>query len=115
MGAALTNFFTLVLVHLAPPRELTPAAMTSAGDIVFYGSIVVFIAAAGFPIMRDIVTADSKATGKSPDGFGVLVVSIVAIVIWSTLVALGEVGIVKAFLPQQWQEAMSPPKQVKPN
>ena len=108
--ATLSIFGTLVVLSLAPPRQMTAAATAAANDAVFYGTVVIFIAINGLPVIREIAAPVSHPKpapeGESkvetmPEGLGILGLIGLTLVVWCSLVGAGQSMLVRTFLSHQ--------------
>ncbi len=105
---ALTNFSTILVVYLAPPRQFDQAAFTSAHDLVFYGAFAIVVTFCGSAVMRDLIAATSSVSsdaspsytgvGSQPSGW--LLFVIIVMVVWGKLVFAGQVRLTKTLLPE---------------
>ncbi|WP_444898100.1 hypothetical protein [Microbulbifer sp. SSSA005] len=106
--AALVNFVTVVMLYLAPPKELTKDLFTSAHDLVLYSSVFVFLIVCGRAVLVDLarsVTENEKSdtTKDKASDFNVLSILFLCALmvgIWSTLVFKGQLLLSKTFLPE---------------
>lgn len=104
-AAVLTAFSSLVVLQLAPPRVMNATALASAQDLVFYGTMVVFIAINGLAVLRDLVShtqsrdaeQEEKARTKDSGGGGLLVAALL-LLIWGGVVSSGLSKLVMTFL-----------------
>ncbi len=102
--AALTNFSTLLIMYLAPPKELSQESFSSAHDLLLYASATVYVAFCGLPILRDIATPSKKesdsATKEAPDGLAALFFCFIILAVWCSLVFSGQERLTKTLLPE---------------
>jgi len=105
---ALTNFSTILVIYLAPPRPLSTQLFASAHDLVFYASAAIVIAFCGKAVLMDIATtgnrkkteSEGKASGGPPDGLGILLVALLVLAVWSWLVFSGQTRLTRTLLPE---------------
>jgi hypothetical protein len=105
---ALVNFSAILVVYLAPPRQVTAQLFASAQDLVFYGSASILIAVCGPAVLADIASVSrtkkpddiEKKVDSSSDGLGILFLSILILLIWGWLVSAGQTRLTKTFLPE---------------
>ncbi|MDT4836828.1 hypothetical protein FQZ97_705420 [compost metagenome] len=106
--AALTNFFSILVIYLAPPRNITTQLFTSAHDIVFYASTSIYVAFCGMAVIRDLATpstkkreeSDPKSEHQESNGLSALVVSLFLLLVWGSLVLSGQTHLTNTFLPE---------------
>lgn len=119
---ALTNFSTLLLIYLAPPRELVQESFSSAHDLLLYASATVYVAFCGMPVLRDLAAPSTKNTTtpegenkkENTDGLAALFFCFMLLAIWCSLVSSGQKRLTQTLLPEvtHYVEAI-PPKQSK--
>lgn len=100
--AALTNFSTVLIMYLAPPRPLSIESFSTAHDLFLYASAAVYVAFCGLPVLRDIATPGKKeveSTKEAPDGLAALVICFIILTLWCSLVFSGQERLTKTFLP----------------
>lgn len=99
--AALTNFSTLLIMYLAPPKELSQESFSSAHDLLLYASATVYVAFCGLPILRDIATPSKKESDSAaPDGLAALFFCFIILAFWCSLVFSGQERLTKTLLPE---------------
>jgi hypothetical protein len=108
--AALVAFFSLVVLSLAPPKPMNATAFATARDLVFYGTIVIYVAIHGQAILKDMFAngepqkSESEAAAikktDSTQGGGVFVGIALLLLIWSSLVSSGLSKLATMFLSQ---------------
>ena len=102
--AALTNFSTLLIMYLAPPKELSQESFSSAHDLLLYASATVYVAFCGLPILRDIAISGTKepesTTKEAPDGLTALFLCFIILAVWCHLVFSGQERLTKTLLPE---------------
>lgn len=99
--AVLVSFGTMVVMHLAPPRSFDVEALSTAQDIVYWGTFLVFVALNGSPVLKDLVRPIPRGTSepnKDTDGFGVLMLVLLLLIVWGSLVSAGLAKLVRVFL-----------------
>lgn len=105
---AFTNFSTILVIYLAPPREFKQSTFTSAHDLVFYGAATIVITFCGKAVMRDIISPANKAPKEpSPDEktessqvLGGLLLVVIVMAVWGKLVYAGQVRLTETLLPE---------------
>ncbi|WP_146012991.1 MULTISPECIES: hypothetical protein [unclassified Pseudomonas] len=105
--AAVTNFSTLFLVYLAPPRARSYQLFYAAHDNVFYASMVVYLTVCGAAVFKDIYHSiqpdlKDKSSGddaKEANGIGFLFVAAILIALWGWAVFAGQKRLTDTFLP----------------
>ena len=105
---SLTNFSTVLVLYLAPPRKLSVQLFASAHDLIFYASAAIVIAFCGSAVLRNIAIFDhekrepSKAEGEEEGGTvgGFLFLAAILLIGWSWLVFAGQVRLAKTLLPE---------------
>lgn len=117
--AALTNFSTLLLIYLAPPRELSPQLFSSAHDLLFYASAAAYVAFCGMPVVRDLAApstppsiSDAENKKESSDALVAFFIGFILLIIWCSLVSSGQKRLTQTLLPEvtHYTEII-PPKQ----
>ncbi|SFU81295.1 hypothetical protein SAMN05216350_105309 [Polaromonas sp. YR568] len=116
--AALTNFATMLVIYLAPPRVLSQELFTSANDLALYASAAIFMSFCGQAVLVDIAApsrplekdGESGVEKKNSDGIGVLFLGIILLIIWTSLVFAGQIRLSRTFLPE-----IAHPVDAKPN
>ncbi|MBA1183784.1 hypothetical protein [Stutzerimonas nitrititolerans] len=101
--AALTNFSTILLIYLAPPKALNQDSFSSAHDLLLYASAVVYVAFCGLPVLRDIATPSQKeaeSSKEAPDALAALFFCFIILAIWCSLVFSGQERLTKTLLPE---------------
>lgn len=101
--AALTNFSTILIMFLAPPKELFQDSFSSAHDLLLYASAAVYVAFCGFPVLRDMATPSKKeveSSKEAPDALAALFFCFIILAIWCGLVFSGQERLTKTFLPE---------------
>lgn len=99
--AALINFFSLLLIYIAPPRELNAHLFDSAHSLILYSSVTIFIIFLGNSVFwglapsNEIEKSDSRF--KSLDLIGAW---IFVWLIWVLFVSMGQNQLTKTFLPE---------------
>lgn len=95
-AAILSSFLTLLIIKLAPPKNFTPQALAEAKDIVFYGTVFVFLAINGRKTLKDLAEAESERDGElsennqnSSQGGSFIVFAFLLLIIWGGLVSAG--------------------------
>jgi len=101
-AAVLASFISLVVFRLVPPKAPTASALDVAQDIMFWGTLVVFVAVNGRSVAIDIVTSAASpnppnSSTPNPDGLGVLAVLGLTLAIWGGLVSAGLSKLVQLF------------------
>lgn len=108
LGAILVIFASLLVLYLAPPKKMTPEAITAANDAVFYGTVVIFIAFNGLPVISNLAApisaSENKQEGKDEKEVkeyigGMIGMIIILLLIWSVCVGKGQEMLVRTFLP----------------
>lgn len=105
---ALTNFSTILVLYLAPPREFNQSAFTSAHDLIFYGAAAIVIIFCGKAVMKDILSPVNKIPKDSSEKekeeysqiLGGLFIVIVVMIVWGKLVFAGQVRLTTTLLPE---------------
>lgn len=105
---ALTNFFSVLVVYLAPPRPLSPQLFASAHDLIFYASAAILVAFCGQAMLREIAssparqekTAEAGEDKKDSDGFGALIFLLLLLALWAWLVFAGQTRLSRTLLPE---------------
>lgn len=101
--AALTNFSTLLVMYIAPPKALSQESFSSAHDLLLYASATVYIAFCGLPVLRDIATPSKKeaeSNKETSDGLAALFFCFIILAIWCSLVFSGQERLTKTLLPE---------------
>lgn len=114
---ALSNFSTIIIIYLAPPREFSQAAFTSAHDLVFYGATIITITFCGKAVARDIVSPASKPqkdenqNNKTENSqvLGGLILAVIVMVGWGKLIFAGQVRLTTTLLPEITHPIEQPP------
>jgi len=116
---AMTNFSTILVIYLVPPRALSAELFAYAHDLVRYSSIAIFVSVCGRALLKDLfatVVGDGDKEGelKSTDSStAILVVPLLLLLLWSVLVHGGQLKLSKTFLPEITHAALV--EQVTPN
>ena len=105
---ALTNFSTILVIYLAPPRQFDQSAFTSAHDLVFYGAAAIVITFCGRAVMIDLINPTANSTAKSSSEnktensqvLGGLFLVVIVMAVWGKLVFAGQVRLTKTLLPE---------------
>jgi len=104
---AFTNFSTILIIYLAPPRDFSQAAFTSAHNLVFYGTTIIAITICGKAVARDIVLParpqkddDRSKETEGSQLLGGLVLAIIVMMVWGKLIFAGQVGLTTTLLPE---------------
>lgn len=104
-AAVLTSFSSLVVLNLVPPRALDATAQAAAIDSIHYGTVAIFVAINGLPILRLFFGAfvensdESKnSTTSGYDGMFILILILFLLFMWSNLVSTGLSRLVTTFL-----------------
>ena len=97
-AAVLSAFGTMLMLFLVPPRAFAPQALTTAQDVVLWGTCIVFIALNGLPVLRGVAQPNPDSTADKNDGLGVLVFALILLLIWTGLVSAGLSRLVLVFL-----------------
>ncbi|MDD4506979.1 MAG: hypothetical protein PHE60_11470 [Sulfurospirillaceae bacterium] len=113
---ALINFLTILVIYLAPPRKISFELFSSANDLVFYSSIVVFLTICGKAVLKNIVISQyekkiitkneqkEKITNINKEEsmntiLGILFITAIILTIWSSVVFKGQSLLIHTFLP----------------
>lgn len=115
---ALTNFSAIFVIYLAPPRPLSPQLFVSAHDLVFYASAAIVIAFCGKAVLVEIAStggtktaeSETKSSSSGGEGFGVLLIALILLAVWSWLVFAGQTRLTRTLLPE-----VTHPADVKPS
>jgi hypothetical protein len=105
-SAVLSAFISLVVLYLAPPKVMNEAAFTVAVDTVFYGTVLIYFAINGLPVIKDLAvsTKSTKSVAEAPtgkgstDGGAILLLIVFLMIIWGNFVSSGLSKLVKMFL-----------------
>ena len=100
-AAVLASFGTMVTMHLVPPRTLGVEALSTAQDIVFWGTSIVFVALNGSPVLQDLARPTPRTASQpneGADGWGVLALALFLLIAWGALVSAGLSKLVRVFL-----------------
>jgi len=105
--ASVTNFATVFLVYLAPPRARSEQLFYAAHDNIFYASLIVYLTVCGAAVFRDIYSAirpgpEEKSMSGDPqkaDGIGFLFITAILIALWGCAVFAGQKRLTDTFLP----------------
>lgn len=114
---ALTNFSTVVVVYLAPPRSLSQSVFASAHDLIFYASAAIVITFCGPAVLRDLLKLSSSTEKKTDqsevkggdDAGGLIFFIVFVLVVWGWLVFAGQTRLTRTFLPD-----IAHPIEIKP-
>lgn len=101
--AALTNFSTILIMYLAPPKEISQESFSSAHDLLLYASAAVYVAFCGLPVLRDIAAPSKKEAEnakEAPDALAALFFCFIILAIWCSLVFSGQERLTKTLLPE---------------
>jgi len=106
--ASLTNFSTIFLIYLAPPRVLSQQLFYAAHDNVFYASMVVYLIVCGAAVFKDLYRSirpdtEKNTTSSEPkqvDGIGFLFIAVILIALWGWAVFAGQKRLTDIFLPE---------------
>lgn len=100
LAAVLAAFGTMVMLHLAPPKSFDADALTTAQDVVFWGTAIVFVAVNGLPVLQDLARPNPRATRPNDgmDGAGVLLAAMIVLLAWGGFVSAGLSKLVRLFL-----------------
>ncbi|WP_104403508.1 hypothetical protein [Vibrio penaeicida] len=99
--AAVTNFLTMVVIYLSPPRELDHELFVSANDLVLYSSLIFYLMFCGRAVLIDLLSPekaddDDKFTSNIVGG---LWFALIMVVIWCKCVFVGQELLSETFLP----------------
>jgi uncharacterized membrane protein len=105
--ASVTNFATLFLVYLAPPRARSEQLFYAAHDNIFYASMIVYLTVCGAAVFKDIyrtIRPDPKvkptnSDAQNSDGIGFLFITAILIALWGWAVFAGQKRLTDTFLP----------------
>jgi glucan phosphoethanolaminetransferase (alkaline phosphatase superfamily) len=103
---ALTNFSSILIIYLAPPRPLSPQLFVSAHDLVFYASAAIVIAFCGKEVLANLAStppkakAEEKPTEAGGDGMSILFAALIVLAVWSWLVFAGQTRLTRTLLPE---------------
>lgn len=105
--AATSNFLTIVLIYLAPPRARSDHLFQVAHNSVFYASLIIYLTVCGAAVLRDVLRSGSpaKASDGKPSGGeesnipASIVLLVVLIAAWGWLVFAGQKRLSDTFLP----------------
>ncbi|MCL1526840.1 hypothetical protein ACD582_09990 [Xanthomonas nasturtii] len=104
---ALSNFSTILVLYLAPPRPITRQLFVSAHDLIFYSAIAIVISFCGHAVLRNFAENASKPTASNteqnrnaPDGIGLIVVVLLFLSVWGWLVFAGQNRLTRTLLPE---------------
>ena len=101
---ALTNFSTILIVYIAPPRALSPQFFASAHDLVFYASVSVVVAICGKAALAEITSTGQSETvdshGSTANALGSLAIASLVLLLWSGAVFAGQSRLSRTFLPE---------------
>ncbi|CAG2082416.1 hypothetical protein XCY_000124 [Xanthomonas euroxanthea] len=104
---ALSNFSTILVLYLAPPRPITRQLFVSAHDLIFYSAIAIVISFCGGAVLRNFAENASKPTtsnteqdSTASDGIGLMVVVLLILSVWSWLVFSGQSRLTRTLLPE---------------
>lgn len=105
---ALTNFSTILIIYLAPPREFNQSAFTSAHDLIFYGAAAITIAFCGKAVMADLISPtikipkENNQNDKVDDSpiLGGFFFALIVMAVWGKLVFAGQVRLSTTLLPE---------------
>jgi hypothetical protein len=105
---ALTNFSTILVMYLAPPRAMSTQVFTSAHDLVLYASAAIYISLCGYAVVRDIATSGAKKSdqtgtevkGSGGDVLAALFFALVLLLLWGSLVLAGQTRLTRTLLPE---------------
>lgn len=105
--ASVTNFATLFLVYLAPPRARSEQLFNAAHDNIFYASMIVYLAVCGAAVFRDIYRSirpgpEEKSTNndrQDTDGIAFFFTTAILIALWGWAVFAGQKRLTDTFLP----------------
>lgn len=101
--AVLLNFFAILIIYLSPPRHLSRELFSSAHEVLFYSTVIVFIAVCGAAVLR-VITVTS--TGDVDDErnaisnvYGTIIIVMLVLSVWASIVYKGQVLMTTTFLP----------------
>lgn len=101
--AALMNFLTLLVIYLAPPRDLNAKLLDSASELVLYGTATIFVAFCGQAVMLNLLspapTEENAKEDRSGDAIGALFFGGILLAIWCGMVSFGQSRLTTTFLP----------------
>jgi hypothetical protein len=97
--ASITNFLTIVVIYLSPPRSLDNELFINANDLVLYSSMVFYLTFCGRAALKDIFAPDSDDNTDS-NGQSALIFIIILVVIWCKCVFVGQELLSETFLPE---------------
>ena len=105
-AAVAVGFMTLLVFKLSPPRPLTDDLLQVAQDVVFWGTLFVFVAIGGASTARDFTEPKARPSPDIPtsgeksqqDGLGILFGLLIMLAIWGSLVSTGLAKLTKLFL-----------------
>jgi len=97
--ASITNFLTMVVIYLSPPRAIDNELFINANDLVLYSSLVFYLTFCGQAVLKDIFTPETEGSSE-PNGQSILIATILLIVVWCKCVFVGQVLLSETFLPR---------------
>lgn len=114
--AALINFLTILVIYLAPPRQLSFELFVSAHDLLWYSLIAVFLTVCGKAVLKDIAISqyENKRTVKNEQEerknnidkekpmniiVDTFIFAAIILTIWANAVSKGQSLLTHTFLP----------------
>ena len=104
---ALSNFSTILVLYLAPPKPATRQLFTSAHDLVFYSAAAIVFAFCGLAVFRWFAedapkqsATSAEVNPKRTDGIAVLMIGALLLSIWGWLVFAGQTRLTQTLLPE---------------
>jgi hypothetical protein len=103
--ASTTNFLTILIIFLAPPRARSEQLFYAAHDNVFYASMIVYLTVCGTAVFRDIYQSAAPASKdrslsiekKESDSMGFIFLSVVLVAMWGWIVFAGQKNFLTPF------------------
>ncbi|KPM47244.1 hypothetical protein [Jiulongibacter sediminis] len=98
IAISLTNFSTVLMIYLAPPRAFSQSTFTSAHDLIFYGSGIIVLIFCGKAVLIDLLRNDDK--DKEPNIMGGLFMALILLFTWGGFVWSGQTKLTNTLLPE---------------
>jgi len=107
--ASVTNFLTILVIYLTPPRSLNSELFNSANELVLYASIFIYLVFCGKAVLKDFLSLSEKTDeedntrSKSDESsyvWGSLIIVIILFFAWKSCILKGQELLSETFLPK---------------
>ncbi len=103
--AALTNFFTILIIYLSPPRNIDTTLFASAHELTRYSIAVVYLIICAKAVLIDLTKTSTKKdsddkSDENSSALAAIVIALILLSVWSSAVSKGESLLVSTFLPE---------------